>query len=450
MAVVEHSGVPAVGIFGEAFRPMAALLAKQSGLSQDRLAIYPGMMATDPEAVLRERSRTALYPQVVQGLTTGGGAESAAEPSSNVQVSLVDLRPVFRGTFDEVQDHFYDHGWSDGLPIRPPTRAAVHAFLDRGGRSPSEVLAVLAPEEREATVLNVAVNGVMAGCRPEYMPVLLAVVECLGDPAFRIEDAGSTPGWEPLVVLGGPLVAALDFNRGTGAMRVGRRANSSIGRFARLYMRNVAGLRTPPGVTDQAGFGANFNVALAEDGEAVQQLGWVPHQVECGFAADDTVVTLQSVLTVTAPIYTWGDDPSLHLRWMSHYLERVWNARSVFKWNGGHQFLALSPSIASVFAAHGMSKDDVRRHLVDTTYASPADLDAPGQGTPVDWRQTISRRDQSDWRVPAMDAVKGVRIYLSDDWLSVIVSGNPGRNQSRAYTTNHVQGSPVSRRVVVP
>src|SRR5262249_7443189 len=157
----------------------------------------------------------------------------------------------------------------DGLPVIPPTVDRVKAFLGCTDRSASEVLGVLAPEKREATVMNVAVNGVMAGCRPEDMPILLAVVECITDPAFRMEDAGSTPGWEPLVVVSGPLVRALDFNSGTGVMRVGRQANASVGRFVRMYMRNVAGLRAPPGVTDQAGFGANFNMALAENEDAV-------------------------------------------------------------------------------------------------------------------------------------------------------------------------------------
>jgi hypothetical protein len=107
------------------------------------------------------------------------------------------------------------------------------------------VLGALPPELRQVTITNIAVNGVMAGCRPEYMPVLVAVVRCLMDPRFRLEDLTSTFGLEPLIV-SGPVVAALNFNTGTGAMRVGRQANTSIGRFLRLLLRNVGGLRIPP------------------------------------------------------------------------------------------------------------------------------------------------------------------------------------------------------------
>src|SRR5213595_534129 len=87
----------------------------------------------------------------------------------------------------------------------------------------------------------------MAGCRPEYMPVLVAIVEAIAEPVFRVEDAGSTPGWEPLVIVSGPIAGALDLNHGQGVMRVGRQANTTLGRFLRLYLRNVAGLRIPPG-----------------------------------------------------------------------------------------------------------------------------------------------------------------------------------------------------------
>ena len=95
----------------------------------------------------------------------------------------------------------------------------------------------------------------MAGCRPEYMPVLVAAVEAMCDPRFRIEDAGSTPGWEPLVIVSGPIIKELDLHSGQGVMRVGRQANTSIGRFVRLYLRNVCGYRIPPGAGDKGSIG---------------------------------------------------------------------------------------------------------------------------------------------------------------------------------------------------
>ena len=341
---------------------------------------------------------------------------------------------VFRGSLDEVQEHFAEQGWSDGLPVIPPTPSRVEAFLHQGRRRPAEVLGILAPDHREATVANVAANGVMAGCRPEYMPILLAIVECLSDPAFRIQDAGSTPGWEPLVVVSGPLVRALHFNAGTGAMRIGRQANSSIGRFVRLYLRNVAGLRIPPGVTDQAGFGYTFNVAMAEDDEAVQNLGWMPFRVDRGFTLDDTVVTVQSVVNISVPIYTHGDDPIEHLQVISHYLARAIApnvAVPSLKRGQGFQLLAMSPSIARVFADHGLAKSDIVNYLFERTRTGAGFLEYIGrQATEFDLHDLVAAGVLPSHYARSRDPERQVRLLLSPASLGIVVSGNPGRNQS--------------------
>jgi hypothetical protein len=409
-------------------------------------------MATDSAARLAEVARGQLTPQVVDGLT--------AEPAraTEPQVANVDLEAhravVFKGSLDQIQEHFLDQGWSDGLPVIPPTPRRVAAFLQKGDRRPSEVLGVLAPEHREATVASVAANGVMAGCRPEYMPILLAIVECLSDPAFRIEDAGSTPGWEPLVIVSGPLVRTLNFNAGTGAMRVGRQANTSIGRFVRLFMRNVAGLRIPPGVTDQAGFGFTFNVAMAEDDDAIGNLGWPPFRVDRGFALEDSVVTVQSVVNISSPIYTHGADPVEHLHVISHYLGRAIApnvAVPSLKRGKGFHLLAMSPSIAAVLADHGMGKAEITDYLVEHTRTGAGFLEYVGrQATMFDLHELVAQGILPPDYARSGDPDRQVRLLLSTASLGIVVSGNPGRNQSRAYIGNHAQGVPTSRRVTLP
>jgi hypothetical protein len=449
MEAVERAGLPSVGIFGEAFGPMAKLLGRQTGLREDRLAIYPGMMATDSYDRLAEVSRAVLTPMVEHALTTApadGDAQGSRPAAHRDQLAV-----TFSGTLDDVQDHFYEQGWSDGLPITPPTLARVEAFLRATPRDPNEVLGILPPSNNYATVGNVAVNGVLAGCCPEYMPILIAAVECLADPEFRLEDAGSTPGWEPLVIVSGPLAAELDFNSETGVMRVGRRANTSVGRFLRMYMRNVAGLRIRPGVTDQAGFGATFNVAMAENESAVRSLGWEPFRVGRGFGEDDNVVTVHSVLNISAPIYTEGDDPMHHLRWIAYHLERSWSMSiPAYKRGGGFQLLAMSPAIAQVFADHGMNKDDIRRYLVENTRTSGAALEDMTAGTPFHLNEWMADGRVPKEYDPQVDPSRRVPIFLGEDWVDVIIAGNPGRNQCRGYSTNHVQGLPISRRVITP
>src|SRR5262249_7645515 len=149
---------------------------------------------------------------------------------------------------------------------------------------------------------SVAVNAAMAGCRPEHLPIALAMVEAVADPEFSLGDGGSTPGWETQVILSGPLGAELGFNSGAGALPVGRRANTALGRFLRLYLRNVAGFRPPPGATDKGSIGASFNVVLCENDAAVGEIGWPSFRAERGFAADVTSVTVQSVVASSAPI----------------------------------------------------------------------------------------------------------------------------------------------------
>jgi hypothetical protein len=453
MEVSERAGVPAVGIFGPAFLPLAQLLAERFGVPAERLAVYPGMMATDSEARLAETARKEVTPQVVEGFLTAASAPVApvGRPAADLDAHRT---IIFRGTLDQVQDHFVEQGWSDGLPIIPPTPDRVASFLRQGGRGPTELLGVLPPEHREATVASVAANGVMAGCRPEYMPILLAIVECLADPVFRIEDAGSTPGWEPLVIVSGPLVQVLNFNAGTGAMRIGRQANSSIGRFVRLYMRNVAGLRIPPGVTDQAGFGYTFNVAMAEDDDAVRSLGWAPFRVDRGFALEDTVVTVQGVVNIGSPIYTHGDDPMEHLHVISHYLGRAIApnvAVPSLKRGQGFHLLAMSPSIAQVFADHGIGKDDIAGYLFDQTRTGAGFLEYVGrQATVFDLHDLVEDGVLPSDYALSHDPDRQVRVLLTKASLGIVVSGNPGRNQSRCYIGNHAQGIPVSRRVTLP
>lgn len=133
-------------------------------------------------------------------------------------------------------------------------------------------------------------------------------------------DAGSTPGWEPLVILSGGLAKELDFNAGAGVMRVGRRANSTVGRFVRLLLRNVADLRIPPGDTDKASFGFSFNVALAENEDAIDELGWEPFRVDRGFRRDQDVVTVQSVVAISPPIYSSGATALEHMETIAYLL----------------------------------------------------------------------------------------------------------------------------------
>jgi len=360
---------------------------------------------------------------------------------------------VFSGTLDEVQEHFHAREWSDGMAFVPPTRERIEAFLRWTDRDPDEVIGVLPAEYREATVWSVAVNGVMAGCRPEYMPILLAAVDAIADPQFRLEDAGSTPGWEPMITLSGELVDALGFNTEAGNMRVGRRPNTSIGRFLKLYFRNVAGLR--PGGTDKGSIGLGFNVVMAENEQAVKELGWMPHRVDRGFAVDDNVVTVRSVMAISTPIYSGGTDP-VELAWpLVNYMAETtgpwfFSALIFAQW---HPLIQMSPAVAAGFAQQGWGKQEIRRHLFENVKLSARSIERSAFAC-IGNRLKIPELAQRGAVPPAYTASEDperlVPLLLREEWTDIVLAGDPGRNQSKIYFNNQEQGPPISRKVQMP
>jgi hypothetical protein len=205
----------------------------------------------------------------------------------------------------------------------------------------------------------------MAGCAPEYMPILLAIVDAMAEPEFRLEDAGSTPGWEPIVVVSGRIADALGFNSGTGALRVGSRPNTSIGRFARLFMRNVAGFR--PGTTDKGTLGWGLGVAVAENEAGVRAAGWEPLRVDLGFGEDDAVVMVQSALMVSAPVYSGAQDPETMAWALAQHMTGtigLWFYTALWyaKW---HPLIVMSPATAQAFARFGWGKREIQEYLYE-------------------------------------------------------------------------------------
>jgi hypothetical protein len=445
----EEAGVPAFAIVSTGFLRQAHASARALGIEGAWVAEYPGVIPTDSRDQLEKKVRDV----VVSNLLAGFAAPIQEPTAAAVEPAPTDI--VFTGSFDAVQDHFHDHLWSDGLPVVPPTLGRVDAFMSFTARERSEVLGILHPEHRAATVWSVAVNGVMAGCRPEYMPVLLSVADAIADPEFRLEDAGSTPGWEPLVVVSGPIAAQLEFNTEGGLMRVGPQANTSIGRFLRMYMRNVAGWRTPPGTTDKGSIGSTFNVALAEDDAMVEELGWPSFREDLGFDPADSVVTVQSVVAISPPIYSGGDTPDQLMEPISHLMATTmgpWSFTGL--WYGRkHPLLLLSPAVARAFAACGWGKDEIRQQLFDEVTLEARWLERyPFHVAGAD--DSLARR-VDEGLIPALyaasdDPERQVPLLRRPEWTGIVVAGDPGRNQSKVYVNNHEQGPPVSRRVVLP
>jgi len=199
-------------------------------------------------------------------------------------------RVVEVGDFEDDIEICYNHGWSDGLPVVPPTEARILRMLTGTHRDPQEVIGKVPPNLAPVTVEKVAINAVLAGCKPEYMPVLLAALEAALEPVFTLHGLLCTTCFSsPIIVVNGPLARQIGMNWGMNVLGQGNRANSTIGRALNLIVRNVGG--GIPGDLDRATLGGPGKVSFcfAEDETDPR---WEPLSVARGIAPGKSAVTL--------------------------------------------------------------------------------------------------------------------------------------------------------------
>ena len=260
--------------------------------------------------------------------------------------------------YDAVQNLYLERGWSDGLPITPPTPERVEAMLAAANLDPQRVVAELPPHWGEATVERLAVNAVMAGCLPEYLPVIVAGVAAMSDPAFNLYAIQSTThSCAPLLIINGPIRQQLGLNSSSGAYGPGWRANATIGRAVRLALLNIGG--GYPGVGDMSTQGApsKYGYCVAEN-EAENP--WEALHLERGFSPDQSTVTALA----GEPPHNINDHTG---RSAEEILTIIAGAMAVTGANnaytGGETLLALGPEHAATIAGDGFSKDDIREWL---------------------------------------------------------------------------------------
>ena len=273
--------------------------------------------------------------------------------------TLASNRFEVTGTTEDAMEYCYRQGWTDGLPVVPPTEDKVLRFVEHSGRLPSDVIGVEPIRARVITVEKVAVNAVMAGCLPEYMPVVLAAAECMAQPEFNLHTSlASTSGFAPLLLINGPARGALGFASGHNIFGPApdRRANATVGRAIRLMLLNV--LDSRPGVLDRAimGHPGKYSYCIAEDEESSP---WEPLHVERGFSPDDSAVT---VFTCLGPFQL---DLQRIPRRPEPILDRIAAGMLVFGPGQGEMLLLMPPEISSIFEEAVWSKDMVRQFLFE-------------------------------------------------------------------------------------
>lgn len=417
--------------------------AESVGTPNLRLAVYPGVFETDAKDVILSKVEKYLYPDIIKLLTTA--VKAAEKQTAETKPDTI----IFSGTYEEVNDYFALKKLSDGLPIVPPTVEKVREFLEYTDHAPTKVIGTMPNENREVTVWKVAVNGVMAGCKPQYMPVLIAIAEALSDPHFGKCD--STTGPTAMVTINGPIVHDLDFNSSIGVLLPGNQANSTVGRYIWLMLRNIG--RLIHGNASHT-FGRNFWMAMAEN-EAENP--WQPLSVDRGFKKGDNVVTVVGVTSDSFHLKVMGRtaeqmldnlSASLKLILLSGDLQACIDKRR-FREELSYQ-LVLAPPIAQALANGGYSKSDVQKYLFEHTKVTMKEFDE------VLVLQTGGRKAcdffKSGVAQPQFcqtDPQALVPLYFKPDELLIIVSGDIERNRF-FVTTQSGQGFATSKKIELP
>jgi hypothetical protein len=441
----ERENIPGVAVTIKGFTEAARLAAKADGLTDLAVAEYPVAIGIQDPEEIRETIRTSLFAQIVDGLT--GAANGASQA---VGRNTDPMGTVFDGGLDQINQHFAANGWSDGLAIIPPTPERVAAFLRCTDHRPDEVIAVLPQANQAATPVNIAANGVMAGCRPEHMPILIAAVQAIGDEHYNLGNIGTTGTLVPFLLINGPIIEQLKIEcRG---QLISRGPNPGLGRALGLIVRNIAGYR--PGRNYLGTFGYQMPFALAEN-EA--ESPWPPYHVEHGFDAAQSTVTAGGCMF-------WGYPPAPHSRpeksGAQITLELL--CRELYKKTilhclpeqGPDAFrhmvtLLLTPPIAQSLADEGFSKQDVRDYLYENARVSRRELE---WHTKFSFAQPMSIEEKVAKGLFPEDYLVGpdemVRLLPSPDILHLIVCGEPGRNRLMGFHSVYVK--PTSKKIELP
>ena len=278
-------------------------------------------------------------------------------------------RRVEIATQEDEAEAFFDRGWTDGLPIVPPTEARVLAMLEGTSRAADEIVAVVPPDLAPCTVEKVAINAVMAGCKSEYLPVVLAAVEAACTDAFNIHGLlATTMSVGPVLIVNGPIRHRIGMNSGKNVFGQGNRANSTIGRALALVIRNVGGGR--PGEVDRAALGnpGKLSFCFPEDEEGSP---WTPLSTDFGFEAGTDTVTLfpgEGPRTIVDQI---AREPVALAHSFAAGLKAMYSPKMVLAMD---VVLAVSPEHSRIFREAGWSKDDLKAKLHELMLIPGAEL----------------------------------------------------------------------------
>jgi hypothetical protein len=415
---MEKLGKPVALIVANCFQTTARFFAQSQGLED--LAVAPFAMDYVPPAEEIERLNLAekVADEVIRALTRWSPGHPVIEEVS--EKILVYNGGSYQEAYENMEKFFLQHGWSDGLPIVPPTEEAVNKILEGTKLLPEHLVAVFPPGQGKATVEKIAINAVMAGCLPQYIPVILAAIDAIIDPAFDLVGVQSTSGQlAPLFIVSGQkLIEELNINDSFCTLGPGWRANAAIGRALKLIMMNIG--HTWPVINDMKAFGNPFSyVTLIGENEAAYSGAWEPLRVTEGFPKGQPTISAM-------PAMSWQPDlvlptpPSVE-RIIAHISLQAKVKYDRYANNCYYNNLVLiSPTAFDAIRREGVSKADLQQALYEAIQL-PGSLVFDGREGigPIKFPQWVLDKHKADPDAP-------VPILLGPESLKICVTGGPG------------------------
>jgi hypothetical protein len=416
---IEKTGRPAVTVVTEAFQGAAHARAAVLGLPEHpRVIVEHPLASRTPSEV--EKVAVAAVARIAAGLTREtapapvGAARTAALPAPSARARRREIAADFVGANGALEEF----GWTDGLPVIPPTEALVDAMVRGSTRAAREVLGRMEPLKGTVTVEKVAANAVMAGCRPEYFPVVLASVRAVLQPDFNVgSTACTTGGAAPLVIVNGPIARRLGISGGTACFGGNIKPNVTIGRALRLCMRNLGGAK-PDGMEKSTQAWPGKIACCFAENEA--RSPWEPLSVERGYGAETstvTVVAVRGIYPVTEGVQTSGqgvlETLVASMRYVGSPIYHQMHNRIPL-------IVALSPEHAEEIARAGFDRRAVREYIHANARMPVRLLRDRGYYAPDAWKDLV---DESDPDATAP-------IVAGPDRIILVVAGGDGRHSA--------------------
>ena len=352
-------------------------------------------------------------------------------------VAPVLAEPLSRDVTDvDLVELYFERGWTDGLPVVPPTREKVDAVVAALGGEPAFVECKVAPRWGSLTREVLGINMVMAGCKPEYAPVVRAAMLALTDPAFNLNGVQATTHVAaPLVIVNGPIARAIGMNGGANAFGSGNRANATIGRAIRLIMLNVGGGRAPDLDKCTLGNPAKYTYCICENEEASP---FAPYHVEHGYAPDQSTVFAIAAEAPHSVTDHHCNDPVGILDTMCSAMSTIASNTAVLS---GHCAVALGLEHARTIAKHGWTRNDIKSYLWLNS-GNRFDAHSRGHRYGKVYNRNLPKwyKREPDSRIPIVESPERIHLF--------VVGGHAGRFSAFIPGWGHMS-TPVLRPINV-